>query len=240
MPITIQILRGLNHQVLADLRRPHAHAADRIVFVNGRFVPGELPLIMRIDRWPASSPASTSRRLGSHDAGSIPHASTSRAETAPSLASSMIATLTEGASRRQFATSLRSARSAQTACRHSSLPSTQTTCCETTCGTESSGAIPASPAPHPGTTDRGAAGSVTQLTAPARSRNVADLPPLPVHGIRRLRPHTPDADPAEFPMPVRSPFIPKTETISASRTRRKLIQFPAAVGIPSRPPGRGS
>lgn len=46
MLITIQIPRDLYHRILADLRRPHAHAAERIGFLYGRFVPGDQPLVV--------------------------------------------------------------------------------------------------------------------------------------------------------------------------------------------------
>ena len=46
MPITIHLPRGLHHGVLADLRRPHEHAAERIGFLYGRFVSGDQPLVM--------------------------------------------------------------------------------------------------------------------------------------------------------------------------------------------------
>jgi hypothetical protein len=46
MPITIQIPLGLYQGVLADLRRKHAHAAERIGFVYGRLVPGGDSVVM--------------------------------------------------------------------------------------------------------------------------------------------------------------------------------------------------
>lgn len=46
MPIAIQFPRDFYHRVLADLRRPHAHAAERIGFLYGRFVPGDPPLVV--------------------------------------------------------------------------------------------------------------------------------------------------------------------------------------------------
>jgi hypothetical protein len=46
MPVTIHLPRGLYHEVLADLRRPHAHAAERIGFLYGRLVPGDVPLVV--------------------------------------------------------------------------------------------------------------------------------------------------------------------------------------------------
>lgn len=46
MPITIQVPRDLYQGVLADLRRSHAHAAERIGFLYGRFAPGDLPLVV--------------------------------------------------------------------------------------------------------------------------------------------------------------------------------------------------
>ena len=45
MPITIHLPRGLYQGVLADLRRPHAHAAERIGFLYGRLAPGG-PLVV--------------------------------------------------------------------------------------------------------------------------------------------------------------------------------------------------
>ena len=48
MPITIHLPRDLYHGVLADLRRPHAHAAERIGFLYGRLTQGGLPLIVMI------------------------------------------------------------------------------------------------------------------------------------------------------------------------------------------------
>jgi hypothetical protein len=46
MPITIHFPRGLYRKVLADLRRPHRHAAERIGFLYGRLAPGEVPLVV--------------------------------------------------------------------------------------------------------------------------------------------------------------------------------------------------
>lgn len=46
MPITIQLPRDLYHRVLADLRRPHAHAAERIGFLYGRLASGKVPLVV--------------------------------------------------------------------------------------------------------------------------------------------------------------------------------------------------
>lgn len=45
MPITIHLPRDLYQEVLANLRRSHAHAAERIGFLYGRLAPGE-PLIV--------------------------------------------------------------------------------------------------------------------------------------------------------------------------------------------------
>jgi hypothetical protein len=45
MPITIHLPRDLYHRVLADLRRPHAHAAERVGFLYGRLAPDE-PLVV--------------------------------------------------------------------------------------------------------------------------------------------------------------------------------------------------
>jgi hypothetical protein len=45
MPITIHLPRDLYQEVLADLRRPHAHAAERIGFLYGRLAPDE-PLVV--------------------------------------------------------------------------------------------------------------------------------------------------------------------------------------------------
>ena len=46
MPIAIHLPRGLYQGILADLRRPHAHAAERIGFLYGRFATGGEPLIV--------------------------------------------------------------------------------------------------------------------------------------------------------------------------------------------------
>jgi hypothetical protein len=46
MPIIIQLRRDLCSEVLADLRRPHAHAAERVGFLYGRLAPRELLLVM--------------------------------------------------------------------------------------------------------------------------------------------------------------------------------------------------
>lgn len=46
MPIAIHLPRDLYHGILADLRRPHAHAAERIGFLYGRLVPGDAPLVV--------------------------------------------------------------------------------------------------------------------------------------------------------------------------------------------------
>jgi hypothetical protein len=45
MPVAVQLPRRLYHEVLADLRRPHAHAAERVGFLYGRLAPGEPPLV---------------------------------------------------------------------------------------------------------------------------------------------------------------------------------------------------
>jgi hypothetical protein len=46
MPIIIQLPRVLYQGVLADLRRPHAHAAERIGFLFGRLTSGDQQLIV--------------------------------------------------------------------------------------------------------------------------------------------------------------------------------------------------
>jgi hypothetical protein len=46
MPVAIQLPRGLYHEILADLRRPHTHAAERVGFLYGRLAPGKLPLVV--------------------------------------------------------------------------------------------------------------------------------------------------------------------------------------------------
>lgn len=46
MPVAVQLPRGLYHEILADLRRPHAHAAERVGFLYGRLVPAERPLVV--------------------------------------------------------------------------------------------------------------------------------------------------------------------------------------------------
>lgn len=45
MPITIHLPRGIYHEVLADLRRPHGHAAERIGFLYGRLATAGEPLV---------------------------------------------------------------------------------------------------------------------------------------------------------------------------------------------------
>ncbi len=46
MPITIHLRESLYQRILADLRRPHAHAAERIGFLYGRLAPGDEPLVV--------------------------------------------------------------------------------------------------------------------------------------------------------------------------------------------------
>jgi hypothetical protein len=46
MPVAIQIPRVLYREILADLRRPHAHAAERVGFLYGRLAPGAAPLVV--------------------------------------------------------------------------------------------------------------------------------------------------------------------------------------------------
>jgi hypothetical protein len=46
MPIAIHLPLGLYQGVLADLRRPHTHAAERIGFLYSRLVPGERLIVM--------------------------------------------------------------------------------------------------------------------------------------------------------------------------------------------------
>ena len=46
MPIAIELPRTLYHEVVADLRRPHAHAAERIGFLYGRLTSAVAPLIV--------------------------------------------------------------------------------------------------------------------------------------------------------------------------------------------------
>jgi hypothetical protein len=46
MPIAIHLPRGLYYEVLADLRRPHAHAAERVGFLYGRLAPVGVPLVV--------------------------------------------------------------------------------------------------------------------------------------------------------------------------------------------------
>jgi hypothetical protein len=45
LPIAIQLPRTLYDEILADLRRPPSHAAERIVFLYGQLTSGEVPLI---------------------------------------------------------------------------------------------------------------------------------------------------------------------------------------------------
>jgi hypothetical protein len=47
MPVAIHLPRDLYQGVLADLRRPHAHAAVRIGFLYGRLVDGPLIVMTR-------------------------------------------------------------------------------------------------------------------------------------------------------------------------------------------------
>ncbi|WP_020467993.1 hypothetical protein [Zavarzinella formosa] len=46
MPITIHLPRALHQAILADLRRPHAHAAERIGFLYGRLATDSVPVIL--------------------------------------------------------------------------------------------------------------------------------------------------------------------------------------------------
>jgi hypothetical protein len=46
MPITIRLTRKLYEDVLSDLRRPHAHAAERVGFLYGRIAAAPDPLIL--------------------------------------------------------------------------------------------------------------------------------------------------------------------------------------------------
>jgi hypothetical protein len=46
MPVVIQLPRGLYHEVLVDLHRPHAHATERVGFLYGRLAPAEVPLVV--------------------------------------------------------------------------------------------------------------------------------------------------------------------------------------------------
>lgn len=46
MPIAIHLPRGLYQEVLADLRRPHAHAAERVGFLYGRLAPAGASLVV--------------------------------------------------------------------------------------------------------------------------------------------------------------------------------------------------
>lgn len=47
MPIVIHLPRDLYHGVLADLRRPHTHAVERVGFLYGRLVDGPLIVMTR-------------------------------------------------------------------------------------------------------------------------------------------------------------------------------------------------
>lgn len=46
MPIGITLRRGLHSEILADLGRPHSHAAERIGFLYGRLTQGEVPQVV--------------------------------------------------------------------------------------------------------------------------------------------------------------------------------------------------
>jgi hypothetical protein len=46
MPITIRLTRKLHEEMLRDLRRPHAHASERVGFLYGRLVRVIEPLIL--------------------------------------------------------------------------------------------------------------------------------------------------------------------------------------------------
>jgi hypothetical protein len=46
MSVTIRLTRKLYEEVLSDLRRPHAHAAERVGFLYGRLVAAPEPLIL--------------------------------------------------------------------------------------------------------------------------------------------------------------------------------------------------
>ena len=46
MPVAIRLPGGLYREVLVDLRRPHAHAAERIGFLYGRLAAEEVPLVV--------------------------------------------------------------------------------------------------------------------------------------------------------------------------------------------------
>ena len=70
-------------------------------------------------------------------------------ETQPPRSSAMMASLTEGATRCQVATSSRSAASSQTVCRQGGGQLPQLLCCEGSCETATSGAIPAASTSRP-------------------------------------------------------------------------------------------
>ncbi len=46
MPITIRLTRKLYEEVIRDLRRPHAHAAERVGFLYGRLTVGAESLVL--------------------------------------------------------------------------------------------------------------------------------------------------------------------------------------------------
>jgi hypothetical protein len=46
MPVTIRLTRKLYEEVLSDLRRPHAHAAERVGFLYGRIAAAPEPIIL--------------------------------------------------------------------------------------------------------------------------------------------------------------------------------------------------
>jgi hypothetical protein len=51
MLINIRMHRSLYDDALADLRRPHAHAAERVGFLFGRLVSAEYPVILMARFW---------------------------------------------------------------------------------------------------------------------------------------------------------------------------------------------
>jgi hypothetical protein len=46
MPINIRLTRALYEEVIRDLRRPHAHAAERVGFLYARVTAGPDPLVL--------------------------------------------------------------------------------------------------------------------------------------------------------------------------------------------------
>lgn len=51
MPIIIRMTRELYEEVLKDLRRPHAHAAERAGFLYGRLAAGPTSLVLMSRYW---------------------------------------------------------------------------------------------------------------------------------------------------------------------------------------------